>query len=151
MTTTTIRVSPRTRELLQELAQDSGISMQAVLESALEQYRRHQLLAATNAAYAELQRDTAARAELEHECADWDHDVARRVGGNTPLVTATFSHAKTRTICSSSALCVLRASAVKNTCRQVANSPPPRRTATRTVIRMRRLRNRDATPFLLPR
>ena len=54
MTTTTIRVSLRTRDLLQELAQTSGSSMQAVLEQALEQYRRQQLLEETNAAYAAL-------------------------------------------------------------------------------------------------
>ena len=37
MVTTTIRISLRARDLLQELAQTSGSSMQAVLEQALEQ------------------------------------------------------------------------------------------------------------------
>ena len=54
MASTTIRVSIRTRDLLQELAQTSGRSMQAVLEEAIEQYRRQLLLEATNAAYAAL-------------------------------------------------------------------------------------------------
>jgi predicted transcriptional regulator len=54
MATTTIRISLRARDVLQELARTSGSSMQAVLEQALEQYRRQQLLEATNAAYAAL-------------------------------------------------------------------------------------------------
>jgi hypothetical protein len=76
MSTTTIRVSTRTRDLLQELARQSGVSMQSVLEYALEQYRRQQLLEATNAAYATLQTDAAAWAELERERMDWDQTLA---------------------------------------------------------------------------
>ncbi len=76
MSTTTIRVSTRTRELLQELAHRSGISMQSVLEHALEQYRRQQLLEATNAAYATLQTDAVAWADLERERMDWDQTLA---------------------------------------------------------------------------
>ena len=76
MSTTTIRVSTRTRDLLHALAHQSGSSMQSVLEHALEQYRRQQLLDATNAAYATLQTDTAAWAILERERLDWDHTLA---------------------------------------------------------------------------
>ena len=76
MTTTTIRVSTRTRDLLQELAQRSGGSMQLVLEQALEQYRRLQLLEAANDAYAELRTDESAWADLEHERSDWDSTLA---------------------------------------------------------------------------
>lgn len=75
MSTTTIRVSTHTRDLLQELAQRSGTSMQSVLEQALERYRREQLLEATNAAYARLQADTAAWADLERERTDWDQTL----------------------------------------------------------------------------
>jgi hypothetical protein len=73
--TTTIRVSLRTRELLQELAHRSGSSMQAVLEQALEQYRRQQLLEATNAAYATLRADSKAWADLEDERQEWDQTL----------------------------------------------------------------------------
>ena len=76
MPTTTIRVSTRTRVLLQELAHQSGISMQSVLEQALESYRRQQLLEAANTAYAMLQADTIAWAELERERMDWDQTLA---------------------------------------------------------------------------
>jgi predicted transcriptional regulator len=76
MTTTTIRISLRTRDLLQELAQTAGSSMQAVLEQALEQYRRQQLLEATNAAYATLRANPEAWANLEQERLGWDQTLA---------------------------------------------------------------------------
>ncbi len=76
MTTTTIRVSLRTRDLLQDLAQTSSSSMQAVLEQAVEQYRRQQLLEATNAAYAALHTAPTAWAELEPERLAWDQTLA---------------------------------------------------------------------------
>jgi predicted transcriptional regulator len=76
MPTTTIRVSRHTRELLQELAHTSGVSMQTVLEQALEHYRRQQLLATTNAAYMALQTDPAAWDDLEHERMEWDRTLA---------------------------------------------------------------------------
>jgi predicted transcriptional regulator len=81
VTTTTIRVSTRTRDLLQELAQRSGGSMQLVLEQALEQYRRQQLLEAANDAYAELRTDESAWADLEHERSDWDSTLADGLEG----------------------------------------------------------------------
>ena len=74
--TTTIRVSTHTRDLLQQLAQRSGVSMQSVLERALEQYRRQQLLEAANAAYAALRTDAEAWADLERERGDWDQTLA---------------------------------------------------------------------------
>jgi hypothetical protein len=76
MTTTTIRVSLHTRDLLQELAQTAGSSMQAVLEQALEQYRRQQLLDATNAAYATLRAKPEAWANLEQERLAWEQTLA---------------------------------------------------------------------------
>jgi predicted transcriptional regulator len=76
MATTTIRVSLHARDLLQELAQTSGSSMQAVLEQALEQYRRQQLLEATNAAYAALQAAPEAWADLERERLAWQQTLA---------------------------------------------------------------------------
>lgn len=76
MSSTTIRVSTRTRDLLQSLAQQAGVSMQLVLESALEQYRRQRLLDATNAAYAALHADPVATAEEEDEWRRWDQTIA---------------------------------------------------------------------------
>jgi predicted transcriptional regulator len=76
MTTTTIRVSLRARDLLQELARVSGSSIQVVLEQALEQYRRQQLLEATNAAYAALRAAPEAWANLEQERLAWEQTRA---------------------------------------------------------------------------
>ena len=76
MATTTIRVSLRTRDLLQELARTSGSSMQAVLEQALEQYRRQQLIEATNAAYAALRAAPEAQANLEQKRLAWEQALA---------------------------------------------------------------------------
>jgi hypothetical protein len=50
--------------------------MQSVLEHALEQYRRQQLLEATNTAYAALQSDAEAWVDLERERTDWDQTLA---------------------------------------------------------------------------
>ncbi|MEO7908696.1 MAG: toxin-antitoxin system protein [Roseiflexaceae bacterium] len=74
--TTTIRVAMQTRDLLQALAQRSGVSMQSVLEDALEHYRRQQLLDAMNAAYAALHTDADAWAAVEDERRMWDHTLA---------------------------------------------------------------------------
>ena len=76
MATTTIRVSLRTRDVLRELAQTSGRSMRAVVEQALEQYRRQQLLDATNAAYAALYSDPEVRTHLGQERLAWDQTLA---------------------------------------------------------------------------
>jgi type II secretory pathway pseudopilin PulG len=50
--------------------------MQTVLEQALEQYRRQQLLEATNAAYAALHADPEAWTNLGHERQAWDQTLA---------------------------------------------------------------------------
>lgn len=76
MTTTTIRVSTKTRDTLHALARTAGLSMQQVLEQALEVYRRQQLLEATNAAYEALRRDPASWHEFEQERRDWDATLA---------------------------------------------------------------------------
>lgn len=70
--TTTIRVSRRTRDQLQLLAEQYGRSMQAVLEEAVELYQGQRLLEATNAAYATLRADPSAWQALQEERAEWD-------------------------------------------------------------------------------
>jgi len=80
MSTTTIRVSARTHDMLRELARTAGASMQEVVERAVEQYRRQRLLAATNAAYAALQADPAALRALKEEQAAWDVTLTDGLG-----------------------------------------------------------------------
>ncbi|QLQ07135.1 MAG: toxin-antitoxin system protein [Anaerolineae bacterium] len=76
MTTTTIRVTTAMRDLLQQLAQASGVSMQSVLEQALESYRRQTLLEATNAAYGALRTNVDAWNQLEDERLVWEQTLA---------------------------------------------------------------------------
>jgi hypothetical protein len=77
MGSTTVRVTSRAHQLLRELAATTGESMQDVLESALERYRREQFFGDLREAYARLAADRtvwgeelAERAELEGTLAD---------------------------------------------------------------------------------
>lgn len=70
--TTTVRISRRTRDIIQELAQSSGQSMQDIMEEAIAAYQGRQLLEATNAAYATFKDNPEAWLELQEERADWD-------------------------------------------------------------------------------
>ena len=72
MSTTTIRVSPRTRDLLQSLAEQDGSSMQAVLEEAVQLLQGQRLLQATNEAYAALRANPEAWQAPQAERAEWD-------------------------------------------------------------------------------
>ena len=72
---TTIRVSRRTRNTLEALAEKSGCSVQAVLEEAVEFYWGKRLLEATNEAYAVLRADPAAWKELQEERVEWDGTI----------------------------------------------------------------------------
>lgn len=74
MTTTTIRVSTETRDLLHDLAHTAGTSMQQVLDAALQQYRREQFFAALNRAYAAAQGTPvpAVAPDAQATEADWD-------------------------------------------------------------------------------
>ncbi len=74
--TTTIRVSKHTRDLLHILARKAGVPMQQILEHALEQYRRQQILHATNVAYGAIKSDQTAWSEIEREQAVWDETLA---------------------------------------------------------------------------
>jgi hypothetical protein len=75
MSTTTIRVSSQTHRVLTLLAQSQQESITALIDAAVELYRRQQLLLTTNAAYATLRSDPAAWAEVQQEQASWDHTV----------------------------------------------------------------------------
>ncbi len=72
VSTTTIRVSLKTRDSLQELARRSGVSMQEVVDQALDLYRRQQLLSATNTAYAALHADSDGWQTHQDERVEWD-------------------------------------------------------------------------------
>ncbi len=72
MPTTTVRISEQTHQLLGRLAKQEGLSMQAVIEKALDMYRRRQFLQALNSAYASLKHDQDAWKEVQRERSMWE-------------------------------------------------------------------------------
>ena len=73
---TTVRITPAAHKFLKELASREHVSMQQLLERALEQYRRLEFLHDVNAAYAELRADASAWRQVEAERAVWDATLA---------------------------------------------------------------------------
>ncbi len=67
-----VRVSEHTRETLREIAQAQHESMQAVLEKAVEEYRRQRYMESLNAFYADLRKDPEAWEAEKAERALWD-------------------------------------------------------------------------------
>jgi len=72
MRQTTVRVTESTRALLRHLAAAEGPSMQIIIATALEAYRRERFLKAVNARYASLREDAAAWARVAEERVAWD-------------------------------------------------------------------------------
>lgn len=68
----TVRISEDARRLLRWLSEREGRSMQAVLRSALEVYRRQRFLDEMNAGYAELRGDPRVWKEWSAEVALWE-------------------------------------------------------------------------------
>ncbi len=67
-----VRVNEHTHQTLRAIAQVEHQSMQAVLETAVEEYRRRRFLEDVNAAYAALRNDPEAWQEIQAERADWE-------------------------------------------------------------------------------
>jgi hypothetical protein len=74
--TPNVRISPRAHELLRQLAQEEQQSMQSVLDSAIERYRREMFLRGANADFAALKRDRKAWKQELHDRELWDRTVA---------------------------------------------------------------------------
>jgi predicted transcriptional regulator len=68
----TVRVSARSRETLRRLARQSGASLQAVLEGAVEEYETRQFLEAANRSYAALRKNRKAWEQELRERKAWD-------------------------------------------------------------------------------
>ena len=72
----TTRISDPTHQVLRRLAERSGESMQALLDKAVELYRRQRFLEESNRAFEALRADASAwKAELA-EREQWDITVA---------------------------------------------------------------------------
>lgn len=74
--TTTVRVSGSTHSLLQELAEQSQTSMNAVLEAALNEYHRRLFWAQAGQEFDDLRANTEAWHVEQEESAIWDVAVA---------------------------------------------------------------------------
>ena len=72
MQSATVRVSLATREKLRSLTSETGVSMQAIIDEAVEAYRRQIFLERANAAFAVLRNDPSAWKEEQAERKAWD-------------------------------------------------------------------------------
>lgn len=70
------RISEPTREVLRKLAEESGESMQAILEKAIELYRRQRFLEESNRAFEALRANPAAWKTEQAEREMWDITLA---------------------------------------------------------------------------
>jgi len=67
-----IRISPKSKAALRELAKRAGKPMQTILDEAIDQYSRDKFLDEVNTAYARLQADPKAWKEELVERKEWD-------------------------------------------------------------------------------
>jgi hypothetical protein len=72
MPSTTVRITQSSRLLLRRLAKRLGKPMQAVLDEAVEEYRRKVFLEAVNLGYAKLRANPKAWAEEVTQRHQWD-------------------------------------------------------------------------------
>ena len=80
MSHATVRIGITSREALRALARESGRSMQAVLEEAIETLRRQRFLEGVNAAFAALRANPAQWSGLEAERAQWESTLQDGLG-----------------------------------------------------------------------
>jgi len=69
---TTVAISEASRKTLEDIALQTGESMDAVLRKAIEAYRRQAFFDRLDADYAALRSDPAAWAQFEKERGEWD-------------------------------------------------------------------------------
>jgi predicted transcriptional regulator len=81
---TTVRISENSRALLSQLAKEADTSMTAVLDAALEAYRRHRFLIQAAIAYEALSADTGAAADYRRELTELEATSADGLDAYTP-------------------------------------------------------------------
>ena len=74
--TPNVRISSRAHRLLQQLAKEADESMQAILDKAIESYRREQFLRAANRDYAALRRNPKGWKQELRERELWEQTLA---------------------------------------------------------------------------
>ena len=81
---TTVRISEASRSLLSQLAKEADTSMTAVLDAALETYRRHRFLAQAAAAYETLTSNAEAAADYRRDLSEVDATSADGLDSYAP-------------------------------------------------------------------
>lgn len=76
MSTATIRISEPAHRILRQLAQQDHKPMQAILEQAIEAYRRQRFLEGLGADFAVLRENEAEWNAEQQERSDWDATVS---------------------------------------------------------------------------
>ena len=74
--TPNVRISPHAHELLRQLAEEEQASMQAVLDRAIERYRRESFLRAANGDFQALKSDPRAWKQEVQERQLWEQTLA---------------------------------------------------------------------------
>jgi len=74
--TPNVRIRAHTHALLRQLAREAGESMQAILDQAVERYRREKFLRAANADFAALRSNPKAWKEELRERQVWEQTLA---------------------------------------------------------------------------
>ncbi len=67
-----VRIGENAKNILRDISQQEKSSMQAVLEKAIENYRRQYLLKQTNSAYAKLRNNPTAWEEEINKQSRWE-------------------------------------------------------------------------------
>ncbi|MCI0489570.1 MAG: toxin-antitoxin system protein [Blastocatellia bacterium] len=76
MASLTVKIGEESHEILREIAEQTGDSMQTILANAIEEYRRKQFFNEFNAAYAALQKDPEAWEEELQERKLWESTLS---------------------------------------------------------------------------
>jgi len=76
MSSTTVRISSSLHETLRQLAEETGTTMNAVLESALNEYQKRLFWSHAAAEFRALQNDPRAWDAEQRERAAWDATLA---------------------------------------------------------------------------
>ena len=74
--TPNVRISSHAHQLLRQLAKEADESMQAILDKAIENYRREEFLRAANRDYAALRRNPKGWKEERRERELWEQTLA---------------------------------------------------------------------------
>ena len=69
---TTVRISASAHDLLKQESRESGQTMQAVLEEAIELLRRKRFIDDVNAGYARVREDERSWGEMLDERSEWE-------------------------------------------------------------------------------